>query len=175
MTNSINDSTSNVQVRPTAPADLDFILAAENDSENKQYIFQWPAEKHLAALSNPDIGHLVVETTGPESRLVGYAIASGLQNPHRSLELMRFVITEKGQGFGKGALEEIKKLSFEEWKAHRLWLDVIDHNVRAQGLYSAVGFQREGVLREAYFREGQPLTVVIMSILAQEYFEKPHA
>ncbi|MBN9390249.1 MAG: GNAT family N-acetyltransferase [Chloroflexi bacterium] len=172
MNNNASIFTSSIQVRPTAPADLDFVLAAENAPENKPYIFQWPAEKHLAALTNPDAAHLVVETPGSASRLVGYAIINGLENPHRSQELMRFVITEKGQGFGKAALEEIKRLVFVEWRAHRLWLDVIDHNLRAQGLYTAVGFQREGVLREAYFLEGQPLTVVIMSILAQEYFEK---
>jgi RimJ/RimL family protein N-acetyltransferase len=172
MTNNAPGLTNPIQLRPTVPADLAFVVAAENAPENKPYIFQWPAEKHLAALANPDVAHLVVETAGPDPRLVGYAIVNGLENRHRSQELMRFVITEKGQGFGKAALEEIKRLAFEEWRAHRLWLDVIDHNLRAQGLYTAVGFQREGVLREAYLLEDQPLTVVIMSILAQEYFGK---
>lgn len=167
----ISPGPSTVVLRPTTPADFDFVLAAENAPENRSFVFQWPAEKHLAALSTPDTAHLVVETVA-EPRPVGYAIINGLQSPHHSLELTRFVITEKRQGFGRAALEEIKRKAFEEWQIHRLWLDVIDRNLRAQGLYTTVGFQREGVLREAYFKDDQPLTVVVMSILAQEYFEK---
>lgn len=157
-----------ILIRPTTKNDLDFVVAAENAAENKAYIFQWSSEKHLAALSNPDIAHLLIESA-PDKRPIGYAILTGLQNPHHSLELMRLVIAEKSQGFGRAALELIKKLAFEEWQAHRLWLDVIDHNLRAQHLYTTAGFRQEGVLREAYFKDGQYLTVVIMSILHSEY------
>lgn len=174
MVNSNSGPSTKILLRPTEPADLDFVLASENAPENKPFIFQWPAEKHLASFSDPDVAHLLLEaSTG--HRPVGYAIVNGLKNPHHSLELMRVVITEKGQGFGKAALEEIKRMAFEKWQAHRLWLDVVDHNLRAQGLYKATGFQWEGLLREAYFLDGQPLTVVIMSILAQEYFGKAGA
>lgn len=161
-------SPAKIVVRPTTQPDFDFVRAAENATENASYIFQWPAENHVAAFSNPDIAHLLVETAN-DHRPVGYAILTGLQNPHHSVELVRFVIAEKGQGFGKAALEAIKQLAFEKWQVNRLWLDVIDHNLRAQGLYTAVGFQREGVLREAYLKDGQYLTIVIMSILASEY------
>ena len=172
MINYVPGALNKVLIRPTIPADLAFVLAAETAPENKPFIFQWPAEKHLASFSDPDTAHLLVETTGGDRRPVGYAIVKGLQNPHHSLELMRFVITEKGRGFGKAALAEIKILAFEKCQAHRFWLDVVDHNLRAQGLYTAAGFQREGILREAYFMDSQPLTVIIMSILAQEFFGK---
>lgn len=157
-----------IVVRPTTQSDLDFVLVAEYAAENASYIFQWSDEKHITAFSDSDVAHLMV-VSATDQRPVGYAILTGLQNPHYSVELMRYVITEKGQGFGKAALEAIKTLAFEKWQFNRLWLDVIDHNLRAQGLYKAVGFQREGVLREAYLKDGQYLTIVIMSILRSEY------
>lgn len=168
----INKNAVKVLVRTTTEADLAYVVAAENETENASYIFQWPVEKHRLSLSDANIGHLVVETVN-DRRLVGYAILTGRENLHRSLELMRYVITEKGQGFGKAALEEIKGIAFEQWQTNRLWLDVLDHNKRAQAAYKAVGFQWEGVLREAYFMNGQYETIVIMSILRREYFGKP--
>lgn len=165
----LNNKIALVAVRPTTTADLDFVLAAENEAENSPYIFQWPREKHLASLNDADTGHLIVEAV-EDRRPVGYAILAGRENPHRSLELMRYVITEKGRGFGKAALEEIKRVAFEQWDTNRLWLDVLDHNERAQAAYKAAGFQWEGVLREAYFMNGRYETIVIMSILRREYF-----
>jgi RimJ/RimL family protein N-acetyltransferase len=58
---------------------------------------------------------------------------------------------------------------FREMKAHRLWLDVFETNLRAQHVYQALGFQREGVLREAICRDGEFHTQILMSILDREY------
>ena len=165
---SSNPNSAKITVRPTTQPDLDFVMAAENATENAFYIFQWPIEKHMAAFSNPDMAHLLVETAH-DHRPVGYAILTGLQNPHHSVELMRLVIAEKGRGFGKAALEALKQLAFEKWQVNRLWLDVLDHNLRAQGLYRTVGFRPEGTLRETYLKDEQYLTIVIMSILRSEY------
>jgi diamine N-acetyltransferase len=58
---------------------------------------------------------------------------------------------------------------FQELKAHRLWLDVFETNKRAQHVYERLGFRREGILREAIFRDGEFHTQVLMSILDREY------
>jgi len=67
----------------------------------------------------------------------------------------------------------VKKLCFEEWRAHRLWLDVKEHNMRARHLYESEGFVREGVLREC-IRNGETYeSLIVMSMLEQEYFSQP--
>ena len=58
------------------------------------------------------------------------------------------MIVQKGQGYGHAALRLLKKVAFEQWQAHRLWLDVKDFNHRARHLYAAEGFVVEGTLRE---------------------------
>jgi RimJ/RimL family protein N-acetyltransferase len=58
---------------------------------------------------------------------------------------------------------------FQELQAHRLWLDVFETNTRAQHVYESLGFRREGVLREAIYRDGEYHTQWLMAILDCEY------
>jgi len=96
-------------------------------------------------------------------------LMSGLTSQNRCIELKRFVITDKGKGFGREALRLCKFVAFQVEKAHRLWLDVVEHNQRARNLYLSEGFVEEGILRECDFYEGNFQSMVIMSILEDEY------
>jgi RimJ/RimL family protein N-acetyltransferase len=157
-----------IHLRPTTTVDLDFVLHAEQSDDNRAFVHQWTRERHLAALSNPDVAHLIVERTA-DHRPVGYVILMGLQDPNQSLEFRRIVITEKRNGYGREAVRLIKKLAFEEWHAHRLWLDVKDHNLGAKRLYESEGFVAEGVLRECIKAGDKFESLVVMSMLMHEY------
>jgi diamine N-acetyltransferase len=63
----------------------------------------------------------------------------------------------------------VKKLAFKTYNAHRLWLDVKAQNQRAQAVYKAAGFLIEGTLRECLKSEKKYESLIIMSILQQEY------
>lgn len=155
----------NARVRNTEELDLDYVLRAESNDENRQYIISWPHEKHLQAVRDPDITHLIVQN----ETNVGYVILAGLLDANQSIELRRIVITEKGRGYGKATVEIIKKLAFETYHAHRLWLDVKTQNHRAQAIYSGAGFMTEGTLRECLKSGDRYESLVIMSMLQQEY------
>ena len=116
-----------ITLRRTDESDLDYVLNAEHSPENCAYVTQWPREKHLAVLADPDIAHLIVEA----EKKVGYVILAGLQDSNEAIELRRIVITEKGLGYGKAAIQQVKQLAFEEYHANRLWLDVKEQNHRA--------------------------------------------
>ncbi|MBD2519882.1 GNAT family N-acetyltransferase [Nostoc sp. FACHB-973] len=120
------------------------------------------------AIVNPDIAHLIVKN---ETR-VGYVILAGLLDSNQSIEFRRIVITEKGKGYGKVTVQMIKQLAFETYKAHRLWLDVKVQNKLAQAVYKKSGFVVEGTLRECLKVEGKYDSLIIMSILQQEYFKE---
>jgi diamine N-acetyltransferase len=64
------------------------------------------------------------------------------------VEFKRIVVNEKGSGFGHEAVRLVKREVFERYRAHRLWLDVFEHNQRAKALYLSEGFKIEGMLRE---------------------------
>lgn len=153
-------------IRRTRVSDLDFVLSAERAEDNRDYVSQQTFEEHCALADNPDVLHMIIEHEGSP---VGYTIIAGLTKQNRSVELRRIVITEKGRGLGRKALRLCKELAFEHLKAHRLWLDVIHYNARAQHLYASEGFVTEGVLRDCDFYQGQFFSMVIMSILEGEY------
>lgn len=154
-------------LRRTTKADLDFVLGAEQTAENRVFVSVWTREQHGAALESEGLSHFVIENLDGEP--VGYIILAGLADANQSVEFRRIVVTEKNRGYGKKALREIKKLAFDELKAHRLWLDVKETNARARHLYEAEGFITEGVLRECLKTDGNYESCVVMSMLRGEY------
>jgi diamine N-acetyltransferase len=147
--------------------DLAFIAAAELAEENAPYVTAWPESRHREALGEAGTIYFVLRSP-PDARRVGFAILRGADSPHRSIELLRLVVTEKGRGHGRTALRLIKRFVFGQLGAHRLWLDVLDNNERAQTLYRSEGFVLEGRLRECQWKDGRFETLLLMSILEHE-------
>lgn len=156
-----------VTLRLTEYRDLNFVIESENESENAKYIGNWSKDKHLESLSNSDILHLIIEDS-KTNQLIGYIIMAGLDNPNHNVEFKRFVICNKGKGFGKESLKLIKEYCFSELNAHRLWLDVRYKNKRAQSVYKSQGFKEEGILRECIYYQGNYESLILMSILENE-------
>ena len=154
-----------VYLRQTCEADLNYILTAEHAEDNRPFIIPWTREQHLQAIADRNCAHLIAEA----NTKVGYVIIAGLLDSNQSVEVRRIVITDKGHGYGRAVVTLIKKLVFDVYKAHRLWLDVKEHNGRAQALYQKCGFVVEGTLRECLHTENNYQSLVIMSILQQEY------
>jgi RimJ/RimL family protein N-acetyltransferase len=159
-----------ILIRTTIESDIDYVLQAEQGPENSPFVAQWTKNQHQDAMKDLDILHLIVEDM-IEKRAVGYMIIAGFESIHKSIELRRIVITEKGKGFGRESLRLIKSLAFEKYKAHRLWLDVRQNNLYAQELYVSEGFVKEGLLRECVLYKGQYESIWIMSILEEEYLK----
>ena len=74
-----------------------------------------------------------------------------------------------GQGYGTAAIRTLLKLAFEEMNLHRVFLRVDKDNERGIRCYEKCGFQRDGILREAVFREGRYHDQLMMSVLVSEY------
>lgn len=77
-----------------------------------------------------------------------------------------------GRGFGTEALTLMLRHAFEEMNLHRVMLRVYDFNERAVRSYASAGLKEEGRLREALFRHGAWHDVILMAILAREFFER---
>jgi len=157
-----------IQMRPTQVDDLAFVLQAEHHPANALFIEQWSHDRHLAALTDLDVAHRIVERRS-DAQPIGYIILAGLKNVHQSLDFRRLVITDKGHGYGRAAVRFVKLVAFEQYRVRRLWLDVRAHNQRAQQLYQSEGFVIEGTLRECVKVDGHFESLVIMSLLCSEY------
>jgi len=158
-----------MRLRPTTIDDIDFIIVQETRDDFKYFIGHWSRDEHSRNLSLLDKCYSQIENDDGET--IGYAILSGVTSPNRSIELTRIVIAKPNQGHGKKALRLILKKVFAEYNAHRFSLDVFEHNLRAISVYQSLGFKKEGVLREAVKQDHKYSSLVIMSILENEYFQ----
>jgi diamine N-acetyltransferase len=158
-----------IRLRPSGCGDVSFIVAAERHPSNRRYVGQWTAERHQEAMNAVDTAHLTLERWEDGER-VGYTILEGLQNPNRAILLRRLVVTDKGKGYGRAALKQLKQIVFETYQANRFWLDVKSFNPRAKHLYESEGFVLEGCLREALKTEDGYYSMYIMSVLRSEFY-----
>lgn len=84
------------------------------------------------------------------------------------------VIGEKGywgRGYGTEAVRAMLRYAFGELGMNRVELETYSFNPRAQRCYEKAGFRREGVRRQALFRDGRFHDVIIMGILREEFEE----
>lgn len=157
-----------VHLRPTMLSDLDWVVSVENDPANLPFITPWDRTQHEGAIRFPDSRHFVLEAGAPGER-AGFVILQGCRNPNRSIELKRVVLQPKGQGLGRAGVRLLKRMAFQDMKAHRFWLDVKSLNQRALALYASEGFVEEGRLRESV-RVGDGYdSLIVMSMLDREY------
>ncbi len=166
-----------LRLRLTVLSDLDYVAGVENDERNRPFITPWERTQHEGALRFPDFRHFIVEA-GAQYERAGFIILQGCRNRHRSVELKRIVLHEKGQGHGLGraCVRLLKRMAFRDLQAHRFWLDVKLLNTRAQALYAGEGFVEEGRLRESVRLSGEGAdgydSLVVMSMLDSEYQER---
>lgn len=50
-----------LKLRQTKESDPDYVFDAEHNEENSRFVIPWPREKHVPALADPDIAHLIVQ------------------------------------------------------------------------------------------------------------------
>jgi len=157
-----------LRLRPTMLSDLDFVISVEQDAQNLPFITPWERIQHEGAVRFPDFRHFIVEA-GAGYQSAGFVILQGCRNPHHSVELKRIVLQSKGQGLGRACIRLLAQMAFRDLGAHRFWLDVKSLNDRALALYRSEGFVEEGRLRESVKTSDGYDSLVVMSMLADEY------
>lgn len=150
----------------TGPEHLDLIVSMEK--HNSEFVFVWPKERHMESVNRPDEMHISV-IDAYTNKFTGYMILAGIGGEDKALEFRRMVIGVKGKGFGHISVRFVKKYCFEVLRYHRLWLDVYTDNERAIGLYRSEGFVQEGILRECKRQGDLYRSMMIMSMLEDEY------
>jgi RimJ/RimL family protein N-acetyltransferase len=72
------------------------------------------------------------------------------------------------QGYGTESVRLLVKHGFETLNLHRIFLRVLDTNPRAIRTYEKAGFTHEVRMRQAEFRNGKYIDMLVMSILRDE-------
>jgi RimJ/RimL family protein N-acetyltransferase len=165
-----------VRLRALEPTDVDAIWTWHHDHEF-HVLDGW-----IYPSSRKQLADLVDRVTAPRftdvwlgietetATLIGYTTLKRARPEHRSAEFG--IAIERGHwdaGYGTDATRTILRFAFTQMGLHRVELDVLDTNARAQRVYEKVGFQVEGRARESRFRDGRWHDTVRMSILAHEF------
>lgn len=161
-----------MRLRRATSDDIPAIMMIERQPGFEQFVGRSSAEFHARAIEDADYAYLVGLDTEGEIR--GFGILRGLSDTMGNVTLKRFAVASPGKGFGTAVLREIIDWVFTNTQAHRFWLDHIITNDRARHVYEQCGFQREGVMREAYAMpdDGTRVDLALMSLLRPEWERK---
>ena len=76
------------------------------------------------------------------------------------------------RGYGSEAIRTLIRFLFLEKAAERVELNVAAINEKAINCYKKCGFIEEGILRKKFFSQGRYSSLVVMSIIKEEYIDK---
>lgn len=106
-----------------------------------------------------------------DGRMVGYAALDGILwsqgNARVTLAIGRR--EDRGQGYGREAMELLLGFAFGELNLRRLSLTVFSYNGAAKSLYESLGFVREGAFREFLRRDGETCDMELYGMLKREW------
>lgn len=104
-----------------------------------------------------------------EKELIGIIGFKNINWVNRSAEIFIYLGDDKQRqkGYGKEAVNILKKFAFDNLNLHRLSLLVFSYNHNAINTYKKVGFLIEGTMRDAIFRFGDFHDVIIMGLIKE--------
>lgn len=115
-------------------------------------------------------GGLFFAVQNEAGQTIGGVSSWGMELPDMNATAAIFLLEEhQGKGYGREALRALLRILFIEYRAHRVSLFVYSYNERAIGLYTSMGFVREGVDREALYHGNGYVDVIRMGMLEGEY------
>jgi RimJ/RimL family protein N-acetyltransferase len=120
-----------------------------------------------ALLERGPLGLFVIEAGGEPTGAVALDVVG---QRSRLCQLSRLMVDPRRRGLGiaSRAVHLAARLALVEIGLHRVQTEVYGDNVISQRLFDRVGFTREGVRRQAYWRRGRWLDGVIYGLLADE-------
>jgi ribosomal-protein-serine acetyltransferase len=89
---------------------------------------------------------------------------------YRRVEIGYWIAAKyRGQGIVTEACRAVIEHAFHEWKLNRVEIHCAAGNAKSCAIAKRLGFQFEGVLREAQFLAGKYLDINVYSMLAREW------
>jgi RimJ/RimL family protein N-acetyltransferase len=168
---------TNVYLRPLEKEDAATVQPWINDPEVTRTLLVYrpmsrqAEEEFIANVAKDERSLPLLIALREGDRPIGVVGFKNIDFRNRNAEL-GIAIGEKdcwGRGYGTEVIRLMVDHAFATLNLHRVWLRVNDNNERAYRCYLRAGFQKEGVLRQEYYREGRYWDVIAMSILRDEW------
>lgn len=167
----------NIRLRPVEEADLKLLNELYNTSPETESAFDWfgfadPMERYRrwtqTGLLTAESGTLVVADDAAALGSVTWRrIPFGPLNHGWNIGI-GLVAEARGRGIGTHAQKLLARYLFAHTQVNRIDAHTNVRNIAEQRALEKAGFTREGVLREAQFRNGTYHDMVLYSILRNE-------
>ena len=108
-----------------------------------------------------------------EETVVGWAVTNLHDLRAHAAYVGYYVLPEYwGNGYASEAARLLVTYSFDELNAHRVEASVQADNPASRRVLEKLGFQKEGVKRDAFYKEGEYKDISLWSLLAEEFVEQ---
>jgi RimJ/RimL family protein N-acetyltransferase len=171
-----------VLLRPLKRSDVTSFLKWFNDMEVTQYLSmyltmtemaeeKWIEDAATRIRAGTDVYFIIEAIEGDSTKPIGTIGLHGISSKDHSASL-GIAIGEKeywGHGYGTEATRLILEYGFRQLNLHRIASSTLAFNERSIKLHKRVGFQEEGRLREAIFKNGHFHDLFVFGILRDEW------
>jgi len=170
-----------IYLRPLEMDDLDRCQRWFNDPQVRQFLdTTYPLSREaersiLERIAGQPIGPgsdiILAIALKADDQHIGNAGLHHINTIDRNAEL-GIAVGEKDmwqKGYGTEASRQLVEFGFAALNLHRIYLRVHSNNPRARATYQKIGFQPEGIWRQAIFRDGRYQDVVLMGLLRGDY------
>lgn len=151
-----------------------------NDQEacrgNSHHVFPYTRDAAISYINQANQTHenlILAIVSREDDQHIGNIALQHIHPIYRSAELS-IIIGEKqywGKGVGKEAGRLICDHGFQALNLHRIGCGTFENNVAMQRLATYLGMVKEGVRRQAAFKEGKYIDVIEFGVLRHEYEE----
>lgn len=109
--------------------------------------------------------------TDEDDRLLGVAYLLNIDTLNQSAEFGFMVgdAEKRNRGIGSFALHALLEHGFYHMNLHRITSRVLESNPRSAHVFEKAGFRKEGIFRDALFKEGKFVSLFQYALLREEY------
>ncbi|MCL2466943.1 MAG: GNAT family N-acetyltransferase [Micrococcales bacterium] len=162
-------------LRPLEAQDIDAILEISNDPEAQrlgahQTLTRGDAVRLIADSSECTDRLALAVRTVVRDTLVGEIVLDHIDWESSSAWLsIEMRPAYRGRGYDTEAVVLMLELAFDEFRLHRIGVNLPAVNYRARSMYESLGFRMDGRLRDAH-RDGDLwCDAILLSLLADEF------
>ena len=162
-----------ISLGPVIPADFPTLFRWGNDVESARLneVYRpsdWNSHQEWWSNIGKDASKVIFAIRKQGSNnIIGYVHILNISGLHQSAHLGVRIgePADRGHGYGREAISLAISYCWNHLNLGRIGLTVFKTNERALRVYSSLGFETEGLLRRAFFIDGQWVDVVLMSML----------
>lgn len=166
-----------IQLRAIEESDLQSYYSWINDEETNQWRGLYhptsleDAKEWIAKHREKETNKLSLALESSNGDLIGFVGLQAICQRSRRAEVWIYIGSKEhwGQGIGEDTIRTLCDYAFREMNLYRIWLECNPEFQNVVRCYEKVGFQQEGVLRKAYYRNGEFRDTCIMALLRDDF------